>query len=127
MRTPALPSPPSGNLPLPVTDKGMYLLTVVWMDHLSDDSLELGAVSHETCAAQQKSWRAFPAATDKTTFFLQMRDTAQSLLASKPVSAEAVEALLGEPVATLLARGRSNTLSTISKLKSKLKLGKHHE
>jgi hypothetical protein len=104
----------------------MYLLTVAWIDENSTHFAELGGVSHETRADQRKSWRAVPAAPGQTAFFLEMRDKTRSLLDIKPISADAVEALLGEPVATLLARGRRNTLSTIANLKSKLKRGKRH-
>jgi hypothetical protein len=99
----------------------MYLLTVVWIDDDKINSVELGGISHQTPAAQKKSWTAVPAATGKTSFVLEMRDQWQSLQESKPISAGTVEALLGVPAATLLASERRNTLLTIAQLQRNLR------
>jgi len=116
---PALPSPADGNSPS-VEARGTYLLTVAWIDYTNGYAVELGSVAHETRTARTKCWSAAPGATDKTPFYLEIRNHGQPLEQAKAISAETVEAILGEPLPALLARDRRNTLS-IAPLKSKLK------
>jgi hypothetical protein len=98
----------------------MYLLTVVWMGDSGSRGIELGAVSHATRDAQLKSWRTIPA-LDRSNYFAELRDNTQWLEEMKPISAETVEALLGEPAAILLAREQQSTSRATRELKRKPK------
>jgi hypothetical protein len=96
-----------------------YALTITFVDRKNEGFVQLGAAAWKTRKEQLAQWNAVPAATSKTCFLLDKWDRHDCIEDDKYITAETVEMLLDEPIATLIERGRNNTCFTLAELKAR--------
>lgn len=95
----------------------MYALIVTFCDVTNSGFVKLGGAAWTTREEQLAQRNAIPAAKGRTCF---VHDEALGVERDKYITAETVEVLMGEPIATLIERGRKNTCLTLEQLKAKL-------
>jgi hypothetical protein len=84
----------------------MYGLTFTYIDD-DTDLVTLGARAWKSRRGQLKHWHAIPAAPSRTRFLLE-RHGLDAVEEREYVTAEIIETLMSEPVATLIENGWRN-------------------
>jgi hypothetical protein len=86
----------------------MYALRITFADEKNNAFVELGGAAWKTRNEQLTQWGQIPAAANHSTSFLldKLGKNGIDIDDTKCILAEAVEALLGQPVTALIDRGR---------------------
>jgi hypothetical protein len=98
----------------------LYTLTIMFIDQIDGNEryVRLGGAAWPTRKTQMRHWNAIAPAGVKTSFILDRLDDERCIEADKYITAETVEALLDEPIATLIERGRRATAFRYAPLKN---------
>lgn len=99
-----------------------FNIRLTFVDSLKNGFTTIGGAGWLSLEEQQAAWKKIPALVDgdESDFIADLMDAEGStLLTSKCVSSETCEALMGEPIAALIARGRENTCYTLGELRAK--------
>ncbi len=85
----------------------MYALSITFVDHKNYGFVSLGGAAWKTRKELLVQWDKIQAAPNDTCFLLDKRaKNGCDIEDTKCILAETVEALLGEPITTLIERGR---------------------
>ena len=104
-----------------------FKLRITFCDTESNGFVTLGGAGFDTESEWQQQWDSIPGAdlgyADPAKLTLDKLDSAGDMVDERPITGSIAEALLGEPLETLISRGRAATMFTWNRSRQCLKPG----
>jgi len=95
--------------------KTVGYITFVMCDEHNNEFVELGGAGFNSNEEWEREWEKLPAASsnDHTAFIADKEDAHGGIITDKPVTAETIEALIGEPIQQLIDKGRARNAEAL--------------